>query len=261
MPVVGKKTTKAAQPKASPKSTSDKWSIKYTDDEDLQHFSVLVCGYSGSGKTHFSGTAPSPLYVDADHGLRTVAHAHFPVIEFERGDEVWRRTHDLCVDIKKRNPPFDKLKIETVVFDSATTYTLFMEHEILAHPPDGKRRDETLFIGDYNLIKQRMFSLLEDIKRMSLNVVMTAGLVHEKDETTGELHENPDCTGRKIGPVLPGAFDYVFRMERNKEGVWYARTVPTTRFPYAKGRIPGGKKSLPELIKDPTWDKIVTLSK
>lgn len=248
-------------------SAYDGWDFEnrltYTDDDVAKKPSLLLVGPSGVGKTHVAGTFPNPFFINTDRGTLTVADKHWPKIDVRPGDSVYSLTMNLVMAMADGVKPFNKLDVETVVFDDLSRFCTLMEMEIIADPPDGKDREEVLWISDYNLIKNRLIGLLNRFRDLDMYVVGISGLVFEKDDQTGELQEFCDMTGRKIGPILPHYFDIVMPLQRDKEGNFIGKTRPTRNFKGAKFRRPGGFEaaSVPEEIENPTFKSIMGLMK
>lgn len=225
--------------------------------------SLLLVGKSGTGKTHIAGSYPNPFFINTDRGTLTVSHKHFPKVDVRPGDPVYEMVLKLVLALADNEPPFDKLKIDTVVFDDMSRFCTLMEQEVIDNPPDGKQRDEVLWISDYNLIKNRLIGLLNRFRDLDKYVVGITGLTFEKDDMSGELIENCDMTGRKFGPILPHYFDIVLLCSRNKEGAFITKTRPTRYFAGCKFRRPGGidVDTVPEEIEDLDFKGIMGLLK
>ena len=238
-------TKKAATGRAHAAQTSGgEWekSIQTVKDFGELPFSTLLAGPSGSGKTTLASTWPKPLVIDTDHGLRSIVNKDARVIELKAGDRAYSTVLDVIGALRDGASAFSgNNRPKTLIVDSLTALSTLMEIEIITYPPDGKDRQETLFLSDYNLIKQRlMLALIRQMLDLKdIYVVATCGLVFQTDDL-GRLIEVPAMTGQKIGPVISHEFDAVARMAHTKEGEHLAVFKPTSRFEYAKMRIAGG---------------------
>ena len=218
--------------------------LSWTDDAASGCMTVLTCGKNGVGKTHLFGTFPGQrLWINIDQGTRTVRNLHDPKIDIIGYKDVWMRVLRVLWAIAEGDPPFDKLDIHTVIIDCLTRLSTMMEIEIIDNPPDGKERNETLYLSDYNLIKNRVVKLINTVKSIpNLNLACIMNVMPEVDQEYGSV-DRPAMSGNKIGPEIPNYFDYVLYMHREKDGTFWTNVAPTKRFPWARVRYPGG---LPE---------------
>lgn len=249
------------------KTTAKKPSlIKFSSDNEFDK--VLCCGRSKTGKTFFACSYPKPFVINVDKGLATVRDKKIPYIDIERmtednmndRDSLCRYTDILQIikDIKyKEGKYWDMLEAEgyvpeTIVLDSISAMSDLFEAEITTKPPDGKARNETLQIQDYNLIQRRIFSLIDICREMPYHFVATTGIEVKQNER-GSFLENPLATGSKLGPQIPHFFDEIYYHEYDPESnVWTLTPVQSKRFPHA-----GTRKGLEMTVyKNPTYEKI-----
>lgn len=65
-------------------------------EEQLSTLSILIYGYTGTGKTHIAGTAPKPLFLDFENGTPTLSN-----IKCEKcGRKYWLSKDNPCNDCK-----------------------------------------------------------------------------------------------------------------------------------------------------------------
>lgn len=215
--------------------------LSWTDDVESGCMTVLACGKNGTGKTHLAGTFPAPrLWLNIDRGTRTVRNLHDPKIDIVGYKNVWMRLLKVLWAIAEKDPPFNKMQPKTIIIDCLTRLSTMMEIEIIDNPPDGKERNETLFLSDYNLIKNRVVKLVNTVKSIvGANLVAVMNVMPEVDGEYGSV-DRPAMSGNKIGPEIPNYFDYVLYMHREKDGTFWSNVAPTKRFPWARIRYPGG---------------------
>lgn len=92
------------------------------------HYNVLLYGDNGSGKTHFAGTWPNPIFLVpyiARGEVRTWAAHDLPVIFFNDIVDMQNQILLLGDAITKK-----KVTCNTIIFDNLTTTQLLFENEI-----------------------------------------------------------------------------------------------------------------------------------
>ena len=185
---------------------------------------ILLIGHEGSGKTHFIGTMPKPIYFFSfDKGYATLAG--------EKGIKV-----GLCMDLDRQRP--------TAFSDFEKKFNQLMAGEMYTHP-DGKQEpyktiafDNISFLSTYlydhlqainsnidkpggyavyGALKSKMKDFINRAVGIAQFVVATALVETEKDELSGEIFDIPSTEG-KIRNELGAWFDAVFFMQVNKRG-------------------------------------------
>jgi len=197
----------------------------YTDEEPASQVRVLVYGEPGAGKTHFAGTFPSPLFIDADRGLRTLKGFHHPYVPLTLGGRTYKEIMEILRAVRDGQEPFDKIPVETIVLDSLTEIASMLVAESMRYPTivGGKSsavrkpEDEKPQWDDYARIAGRLDSIMLTCRDMGMNVVATAGVKTEKDEVTGGLIGGPNIVGG-YRHVIGHKFDEFFYMEPKEEG-------------------------------------------
>jgi hypothetical protein len=220
-----------------------------------QKVNLLLCGPSKTGKTRFALSAPNPIVIDSDHGSSVAMQLGIdpPVFEltndqFSAGmnaenGQGWLTAVNIIDGLHYKKGPYWEALVEigyepeTIVFDSVHAFSDLCEVEVVDNPPDGKAREETLFLSDYNLIMRRMLGVLKKGTASRLNFIATAGIDLIKEELTGRIVEQPAASGNKLGPRVPYLFDDVYVMSYDgKESKYSLSPVPTMRFSHAGSR-------------------------
>lgn len=251
--------TKVTKTKA--KASTEKRRFSTPMSEVANNFiRILSCGYTKTGKTHFALTFPEPVIVNADAGLSTDVKVNcstepcvftFSRLTEDSGDDElvsWLDLRSLMLDLKyKKGTMWDEIKSygytpQTLVIDSGSTIADIMAHEIVAdqnHMKKSGEHGETLFIEDYNLILMRFFQIMDIVKVLPMNVVMTAELA-EKQDSMHRHYQAPAMTGQALGNRLPHYFDdiYLHYSEGDKDkGIKFFLTpLPTRSFEHAGSR-------------------------
>lgn len=205
-----------------------------TKPEDLKQdlkFQGLIYGQPGIGKSTLAISAPNPVMVDAEKGLKRVearlrvpslqAESYEQILEFLNGDEI---------------APF-----ETIVFDTMGRVLELMEPYLIKKNPKNVQSNGALSLAGYKARKIEFDNLLKLIRRLGKSVVFVA---HEKEEKTGEEKiVRPDVAGAN-GVSLIKDLDFVGYMEAKGT----KRTIsffPTEKY-YAKNAL-----QLDEVIQVP----------
>lgn len=106
-------------------------SLKLAKASDLAselHYNVMLYGENGSGKTHFAGTWPHPIFLVpwiARGEMRTWADTDLPVIFFESMADLSEQLILLKKAMDRKN-----VTCKTIVLDNLTTTQLVFEAEI-----------------------------------------------------------------------------------------------------------------------------------
>lgn len=233
--------------------------IVYYDEEVTNHVVCLVYGKFGSGKTHFAGTFPKPFLLDVERGGKTLAKfGHIPgwKVPNEIGSHPWNETARTLAALKRKQPPFDTLEVETLIIDSLSELGELWFQEIIGWPASGVIEDKR---GDasydaYGRLKQCYRTFVRRVKDLDLNVVMTAGVQGDDDEVTGTPVAMPRILGgyrHEIGHD----FDEVYFAEcvgRGDEPKEYRMHVSQYRQYPAKSR-----SAITEPILDPSYTKLL----
>lgn len=180
--------------------------IGFYGDENDDKIRCLVYGETGAGKTLFSATFPKPFYMDANRGGTTVRQLghHHPNLKLRRGDETYKIVKDVLRRLKKKEEPFDKLEVETLVWDDLTDLADFLAVDLLLHPaPRQKKRSpryDKLEWDDYGILRNELKEFMAASRELDLNVVAIAGL------KTEEAKKGSGWMGK---PLILGSFrDY-----------------------------------------------------
>lgn len=201
---------------------------------------VLSVGYSKVGKTHFALTFPDPVIANSDAGLASdvpvnckVDPCVFPFVRWSEDigeDELcgWQDLRQLVLELKyKKGNMWNEVKSygyepKTFIIDSGTSFCDLFAHEITnedGHADKAGKHMETLQLQDYNLIMQRFFSIIDLVKTLPMNVVMTAELADKQDDMQ-RRYQAPSMVGQALGNRLPHFFDeiYMHYIEQGKDG-------------------------------------------
>jgi len=207
--------------------------VKLSELNPAENVKLLIFGDSGSGKTCFASTFPGPIhYCDFDLKVSSVAsflkgkdklneitYEQYPYAGKEPG-VAGRRFNDdmgkLKALAKKGEFPY-----KTLVIDSLTTMSdRIMEHLMKENPAVKRnvtRGAQAPALQDYGLFRIFMKSFIAELISLPCNIVITAHIDIQKDETTGAILRVPMLTG-KLAKELPIYFEEVYMAYVEGEG-------------------------------------------
>lgn len=205
-----------------------------TKPEDLKQdvkFQGLIYGQPGIGKSTIALSAPNPVMIDAEKGIKRVEpHLRVPSLQAENYEEI------LALLNSDEIKPFD-----TIVFDTMGKVLELMEPYLIKLNPKNAMSSGALSLAGYKARKMEFNNLLKLIRRFNKSVLFVA---HEKEEKNGEDKIiRPDVPGSS-GADLIKDLDFVGYMEAKGT----KRTIsffPTEKY-YAKNSL-----QLDEVIEVP----------
>ncbi len=228
---------------------------------------ILLIGNSGTGKTHFIGTMPKPIYLFSfDKGYTTLAGMS--------GIKV-----GVCMDEDRYKPhaytdfraKFDKLRAgekykwpdgreepyKTIAFDSMSFLsTLLFDHEQRIN----NTVDKASGYGVWGIVKSKLNDIVSQAIIISEYVVATALVKPEKDEITGELFFLPEMAG-SMRDSVDAWFDAVFYMSVDKDPALgqkkYKMLTVGDRRQRAKIRLPSGIGNVVSAVEEPNFELLI----
>ena len=223
-------------------------------------FKILSIGKAGSGKTTFAGTFPNPYFVEAGNELMTLRHLKPKHTRVQRGGEIYTFVLQIVRDLERKTGPFTSWYPETLIIDSLTYLSLWMEVEIAGSEKAGMEWSQ------YAIHKTRMVTLVNRIIELPLHIVLTGGVLAQQDALTKVVEEHINLAGQKEGPLLPHGFDEVYYHEvetarpadkdevgdKKMKFAYVCYTKPHMFFKQSKTKI-----GLPERVVDPSFKKVL----
>lgn len=191
---------------------------------------VLIYGQPGLGKSTLALSAPSPVLLDFDGGVKRVNGAfHCPTLQVKN----W----DMVIEAIKE----DLSSFKTIVIDTAGKMLDYMSVFIIKNDPKMAQRDGSLSLKGYGVRKAMFVNFLSQCSMMGKHLVF---LAHEREEKDGETRiVRPEIGGSSAGDLIK-ELDLVGYMQ----AIGNERTIswsPTEKF-YAKNTC-----NLPPLTKVP----------
>lgn len=172
--------------------------VRYTDEISLnQGIKGMVYGASGVGKTYLLASAPKPIIISAEKGLRSLRKFHLPAIETTTYDQfsaamqyVTSRACDAW----------------TICLDSGSEIA-----ETVLDNESKKSKDPRKAYGEMSILLARAFRALRDIPNR--HVIMLAKEEYQKDGPSGAMLWRPSFPGQVIPQAAPYFFDEVFQLK------------------------------------------------
>jgi hypothetical protein len=229
---------------------------------------LLLIGPEGSGKTHFIGTMPKPIYIFSfDKGYLTLAGE--PGVTVGLCMDENRYSPHAYADFKRRFdelkkgaeytwPDGKKEKYKTVAIDSLSFLSTFMfDHEQRVN----NNIDKPGGFGVYGAVKSKMQDVVNQAVMLAEYVVCTALVEATKDDLTGEIFYVPSIVG-SIKNEIGAWFDAVFYMVVDKnpntgDRVFKLLTVGDRR-QKAKVRLPSALLNRLAASENPDFQSLIT---
>jgi phage nucleotide-binding protein len=143
----------------------------------------LIYGQPGIGKTSLALSAPKPLLIDFDNGLRRVAKQY-------QTDSVQVESYQNLLDILTKE---DISNYETIVIDTLGKMIDRIADWLAISNPKVKQADGQLSMKGWGNVKAEFQRLLKLLESKNKSVIFIA---HEKEEKVGdEVMKRPDVAG------------------------------------------------------------------
>jgi hypothetical protein len=181
--------------------------VYYTNDAGSQFSNILIYGLAGAGKTPLASTAPNPIIISSEPGLKSLQRYKLPYVVARDHKEAMDMLHWVTTT-----------KYETVFFDSISALS---ENILLSEKKRSK--DPRQFSPATTALTIEV--VLAYLSIRNKHVIMTCKATEIKDQITGVTTVEPFAVVPKLGPQLPYHFDdviYLSRHRNNETGAEYA---------------------------------------
>jgi hypothetical protein len=232
----------------------------YSETPQSDRLKVFAYGKTKVGKTYLGSTFPLPFIIDTDGSLSGLKKKDLPFVSITRDQvlsrkvNVYETVNQVIMALRDKKPPFDKMKVETLMIDGLTMLADLMLVELMLSSAVGKESRNPLVkkatFDEYGALGQRLSTLFTKIDDLDVNIYCTAGEKLDKCEATGAIIGSPDIVGSFRNSV-GHRFDAVLHMA--KENGKY------TCFTTSHGRYDAGIRGIdnvPDKIIDPSYEKI-----
>ena len=150
----------------------------------------LIYGQPGIGKTSLALSAPKPLLIDFDNGLRRVAKQY-------QTDSVQVESYQDLLDILTKE---DISSYETIVIDTLGKMIDKMARWLADSNPKVIQANGQLSMQGWNFIIQEFKRLLQLLENQNRSFIFIA---HEKEEKVGdEVIKRPDVAGSSVKELV-----------------------------------------------------------
>ncbi len=198
---------------------------------------VLIYGEPGIGKTTFGLTAPGPLLVDCDSGVRRVAPQF-------RSDYVPVTSWKDILDVSREKLP----DYETLVIDTVGKAMEFLADQIKKENYKLTNKTGGLTLQGWGALLAQFTDFLGQVQRRGKHIVFVAH--HREGQEDEKRYFRPDISGRSLGNIIRDMDLVGYMQSRNNE-----RTIsfnPTDAF-YGKNTC-----GLPSVITIPDMNTQAT---
>jgi hypothetical protein len=210
----------------------------------------FVVGPSGSGKSVFASSFPTPGYVfDFDQGILTYRGKDFDYDQFELSGQGWVDFEKKFLEIKKLSA---EGKYQTIIFDSCTTFTDLAMERALQLDPKRSPTNGPLWNVHYQMVRNLVEGKLRQLVNFQANLVVIAHLNIIQDQESGAiLGMEPLLTGQ-LSEKVPGYFDEVYYAKPTTVQGETVFTIQTVHKGYykARSRLSGEQRLLPDLVRN-----------
>lgn len=228
---------------------------------------ILLIGQEGSGKTHFIGTMPKPIYIfSLDKGYLTLAGEEgIQVGVFVDADRTkptaWKEFKAKFDELKAGKlvytwPDGRQEKYRTIAIDSITALSKYIfDHEQCVN----NTIDKPAGFTPYTITKSKLQDVVIQSIYLAEYVVCTGLIEASKDDTTGEVFFTPSTEG-KFREEAGQWFDGVFFMVVDKDGNGnkkYKMLLVGDRRQKAKIRLPSRLGNVVAAVEEPDFKKLM----
>lgn len=236
----------------------------YDSDEYRNHFSCLLLGKYGTGKTTMLETCRKPVLIHSfdPGGLTSIRDTLEDPEAMIYGDTRFQEREDSENPhlIKKWEAELKRLEkakvfdtLGTFVIDSFTTWCM----AIMAAVQKGRgKAGEPPELRDYMLCAHAIKRYMLEFTALPCDFVMTGHLELEKDEVTG-ASETVIATYPSLRKLIPTLFDEIYVMETKNTSKGTQYNILTQNTGYYKARTRLGARGRFELREEPNFQKLL----
>lgn len=163
---------------------------KATDPIAVNSVKVLLYGQPGVRKTSYSFTAPAPLLIDCDGGIRRVLPQHrSDYVEVTAWEDILKTLEDEQIQDYK-----------TIIIDTVGKALDYCADYLIRRDAKLSRKDGSLTLQGYGALKNEFSRLLSKMSLLNKHIVLVA---HDKEAKSGDdTIIRPDIVGATLGNVV-----------------------------------------------------------
>ncbi len=214
---------------------------------DTEWLKVLSVGGSGTGKSIFAASFPTPGFI-FDWGKEILSYRglDFDYEQYDLNVAGWSKFEKDFVQVKK---DVAEEKYQTVIVDNLSAMTDVCMEKAMQLDPKRSPTGGPIWNIHYQMVKNLMEGKLRQFLNLNCNLVLIAHLDLIKNDAGGVIDAGPALTG-SLSADIPAYFDEVYYHTYRKEGgetVWLVQTVPLGHN-HGRSRLSGKERILPDLI-------------
>jgi len=229
---------------------------------ETEYLKVLVLGDSGTGKSIFASSFPTPGYVyNFDKSMLSYRGLDFDYDDFDNSPEGWVKFEKVHKELYEKmtgdNPPY-----KTVIVDSTTTWSSLAMERALQLDPKRSPTKGPVWNVHYGMVRNLVEGRLRQMLDFKSNLVVIGHLQVKEDQETGAIMVVPMLTGQ-LAVTAPGLFDEVYytRTKKGAHGLeWLIQTVAIGRG-RGRSRLSGKGRILPDEMPNDYAEIVKILSK
>lgn len=167
-----------------------------------RYIKAAFAGPPGSGKTKLAATAPTPLILDAEGGLMSIADQNVPYVTITQTVELKQLLAVFNQD-KENQKSVLGFAPETIVVDTLDEVQKIFVRERLT-----KEGKETMAQQDWGWLKDRMIDFIRGLRNIEANVIFLFHTKDSHDEDSGVTYVKPGVQG-SVSDEIPAYVDVV----------------------------------------------------
>jgi hypothetical protein len=226
---------------------------------ELQDYKVFVCGDSGTGKSIFASTFPTPGFVfDFDKGIDSYRGKDFDYEQFDLSPQGWVQFEKTLMTLEKELK--EDCRYKTIIIDSTTVMTDLAMERSMQLDPKRSATNGPLWNVHYQMVKNLVEGKLRKIINLPCNIVVIAHLENITNQETGALIGiEPLLTGN-LSKRVPGYFSEVYYANvKQKDGKnQYLMQTVNKGFYKARSRMRGVEDYLEDYVPN-DYNKIMEM--
>ena len=176
---------------------------------------IAIFGGAGSGKTRLCATAPGPLFLNAERGLKSVRDFDIPSIDIDTYAQAWEAVKWLGsggADIA----PFLTVCVDSISKIAEDHYTFIKPQHKNGMQAFGQLADDII-------------NLIAGFMKLPQNVILLAKVGQHTDLVTGVTKFVPNFPGKALGELFPHVTDSIWYVGTEQSG---PATVPGQEAPF-----------------------------